>query len=54
MEDTTRLFSTLLACLRDEGYTLILTVGRAADPSVLGSEPADVQVEHYIPPTLVL
>jgi UDP:flavonoid glycosyltransferase YjiC (YdhE family) len=52
----THLFGTMLAGLRDEGYSLIVTVGRAVDPSSLGPhEPeANVHVEQYIPQTLLL
>jgi UDP:flavonoid glycosyltransferase YjiC (YdhE family) len=50
----TGLFSTMLAGLRDEDYSLILTVGRAVDLSSLGPQAANVHVEQYIPRTLVL
>lgn len=42
-------FAAILAALRDEPYTLILTVGRDIDPEDYGPQPDNVRIERYIP-----
>ncbi len=44
----------VIAGLRDLTLNLIVTVGRHGDPSVFGSQPASVQIERYIPQSLLL
>jgi MGT family glycosyltransferase len=46
-------FATILPGLRDERYSLIVTVGRDIDPTRFGPQPANVHVEQYIPQTLL-
>jgi UDP:flavonoid glycosyltransferase YjiC (YdhE family) len=45
------LFRTILEGLRDEQINLIVTVGKAGDPTALGPQPANVHVERYLPQT---
>jgi UDP:flavonoid glycosyltransferase YjiC (YdhE family) len=45
------LFRTILEGLRDEPINIIITVGKAGDPSALGPQPANVHVERYLPQT---
>lgn len=44
--------AAILAGLRDEPVTLILTVGRDQDPAEVGPQPPHVHVERYIPQSL--
>lgn len=48
------LFGAIIAGLRDEVGTLILTVGRNIDPADFGPQPAHVRIERYIPQSLLL
>lgn len=48
------IFEALLAGLRDEAITLVLTIGREQDPARFGPQPANVHIERYIPQTLLL
>jgi len=48
------LFAAILAGLRDEPLTLILTVGRNQDPAAFGPQPGNVRIERYVPQTLLL
>lgn len=45
--------NSIIAGLGDEAITLVLTTGRDLDPASLGSPPANVHVERYIPQTLL-
>ncbi len=47
-------FEAILAALRDEPITLILTVGRTVDPAEFGPQAGNVHIERYIPQTLIL
>lgn len=47
-------FAAILAALRDEPITLILTVGRTVDPAEFGPQPANVHIERYVPLSLIL
>ncbi len=47
-------FRMILAGLRDEAVTLIVTVGRNQDPADYGPQPRNVRIERYIPLSLVL
>ena len=42
-------FRALLDGLRDEALNLVVTVGRQTDPAMLGEQPSNVHVRHYIP-----
>ncbi len=42
-------FRALLDGLRDEALNLVVTVGRETDPAMLGKQPSNVHVRHYIP-----
>jgi MGT family glycosyltransferase len=48
------LFAAVIAALRDEPLTLIVTVGRDQDPDQFGPQPENVHVERYIPQSLLL
>lgn len=45
--------NSIIAGLRDEAITLVVTTGRDLDPARLGSPPANVHIERYIPQTLL-
>jgi MGT family glycosyltransferase len=45
--------AAILAALRDEPVSLILTVGRDRDPAEFGPQPPHVHVERYIPQSLL-
>jgi UDP:flavonoid glycosyltransferase YjiC (YdhE family) len=47
-------FAAILAGLRDEPLTLVLTIGRDRDPDDLGPQPANVHIARYIPQSLLL
>ena len=47
-------FRAVIAGLRDEALTLIVTVGRDQDPADYGPQPANVHIERYIPLSLLL
>lgn len=49
----TDLFAAILAGLRDEPLTLIVTVGRDQDPAQFGPQPPNVHIERYIPQSLL-
>jgi UDP:flavonoid glycosyltransferase YjiC (YdhE family) len=46
-------FATILEGLRDEPYSLIVTVGRDIDPTMFLPQPANIHLEQYIPQTLL-
>lgn len=48
------IFATILEGLRDEPVRILVTVGETGDPAALGSRPANVQVERYVPQSRVL
>ena len=48
------IFRTVIEAVRDEGITLIVTVGRSNDPASLGPQPDDVHVHQYIPQGVLL
>jgi len=48
------IFRTVIAGLRDEALTLIVTVGRNQDPADYGPQPDNVHIERYIPLSLLL
>ena len=43
----------ILAGLRDEPISLIMTTGRDRDPAAFGSQPPNVQIEQYVPQSLL-
>jgi MGT family glycosyltransferase len=45
---------TMIAGLRDAPVNLIVTLGRENDPADFGPQPTNVQVERYIPQSLLL
>ncbi len=47
-------FPAILAALRDEPITLILTVGRGNDPAQFGPQPPNVHIERFIPQSALL
>ena len=47
-------YSAILAALRDEPVSLIVTVGRGTDPAQFGTPPSNAHVERYIPQSLLL
>jgi UDP:flavonoid glycosyltransferase YjiC (YdhE family) len=47
------LFATILAALRDEPVTLIVTTGRDQDPAQFGVQPPNVHIARYIPQSLL-
>jgi UDP:flavonoid glycosyltransferase YjiC (YdhE family) len=48
------IFRAVIAGLRDEALTLIVTVGRDLDPDDYGPQPENVHIERYIPLSLLL
>ena len=48
------LFQAVIAGLRDEAGTLVVTVSRGKDPAALGPQPPHVRVERYVPQSLLL
>ncbi|HXA27759.1 MAG TPA: glycosyltransferase [Candidatus Angelobacter sp.] len=44
----------VLAALNDMDVRVLVTVGPGGDPATLGTQPAHVRVERYVPQTLVL
>jgi UDP:flavonoid glycosyltransferase YjiC (YdhE family) len=48
------IFRAVIAGLRDEALTLIVTVGRDQDPADYGPQPDNVHIERYIPLSLLL
>jgi UDP:flavonoid glycosyltransferase YjiC (YdhE family) len=48
------LFARVLAGLRELPINLIVTVGQHVDPAELGPQPANVQIERYIPQAAIL
>ena len=48
------IFRAIIAGLRDEALTLIVTVGRDQDPADYGPQPDNVHIERYIPLSLLL
>lgn len=50
----TDILAAILTGLRDEPVNLILTVGRDQDPAQFGPQPDNVQIERYIPQSLIL
>jgi UDP:flavonoid glycosyltransferase YjiC (YdhE family) len=48
------LFTTLIDAFADLDARVLVTVGPAADPTVLGPRHANIHVERYVPQTLVL
>jgi len=50
---TSDLFAAILAGLRDEPGTLIVTTGRDQDPAQFGPQPPHVHIERYIPQSLL-
>jgi UDP:flavonoid glycosyltransferase YjiC (YdhE family) len=49
----TAIFAAIIAGLRDEPVELIVTVGRDQDPGQFGPQPANVNIERYIPQSLL-
>jgi hypothetical protein len=47
-------FATVLEGLRTENVTVIVTVGGAGDPALLGSQPDNVHIERFISQSLLL
>jgi MGT family glycosyltransferase len=45
---TQELYATILAGLRDEPYSLIVTVGNSIDPAAFGVQPENVYIERFI------
>jgi UDP:flavonoid glycosyltransferase YjiC (YdhE family) len=48
------LFERVLEGLRTLPLEVVVTVGRELDPAVLGSQPANVRVERFVPQSLLL
>jgi UDP:flavonoid glycosyltransferase YjiC (YdhE family) len=48
------LFSRVVAGLRQLPVNVVVTVGRGIDPAELGSQPANIHVEQYIPQSVLL
>lgn len=48
------LFARVITGLRDLPITLVVTVGPHIDPAELGSQPANVHIEQFIPHALIL
>jgi UDP:flavonoid glycosyltransferase YjiC (YdhE family) len=48
------LFERVLAGLRDLPLNVIATVGRELDPAEFGPQPGNIQIERYIPQSLLL
>src|SRR5262245_54155352 len=51
---TPGLLEAILAGVRAEAGTLILTVGQTVDPATFGPQPAGVHIERYVPQSLLL
>jgi UDP:flavonoid glycosyltransferase YjiC (YdhE family) len=49
----TALLRTFVEALREEHVNLVVTVGRNGDPGQFGPQPPNVQIEQYIPQTLL-
>ena len=47
------LLEAILAGLRDEPITLIVTTGRDQDPASFGPQPSNVHIERYVPQSLL-
>jgi UDP:flavonoid glycosyltransferase YjiC (YdhE family) len=47
-------FRVVVDGLRDEAFTVIVTVGASGDPAALGPQPDNVHVERYIPQSQLL
>jgi MGT family glycosyltransferase len=47
------ILETIVAGLRDEPITLIVTTGRDQDPAAFGPQPAHVHLERYVPQSLL-
>jgi UDP:flavonoid glycosyltransferase YjiC (YdhE family) len=47
-------FAAIVAGLRDEPWEVLVTVGEEVDPAALGSQPANVHVERFVPQSRVL
>lgn len=47
------ILEAILAGLREEPITLILTTGRDRDPAAFGPQPAHVHIERYVPQSLL-
>ena len=47
-------FRAVIAGVRDEALTLVVTVGRDQDPADYGPQPGNVHIERYIPLSLLL
>lgn len=54
VHNRSEVFRAVIAGLRDEALTLIVTVGRNQDPADYGLQPANVHIERYIPLSLLL
>ena len=54
MNRSADVFRAILDGLRDEELNLVVTVGRDQDPAQFGPQPAHVQIERYIPLSLLL
>ena len=48
INDRPGFYRTLIEALRDEDVDLLISCGKAFDPTVLGELPANVRVEHYV------
>jgi MGT family glycosyltransferase len=48
INDRPDFYRTLVEALRDEDVDLLISCGKAFDPTCLGSLPANVRVEHYV------
>jgi MGT family glycosyltransferase len=49
-----RPFKTVIEALASEPIDVIATIGRALDPTRLGTQPDNVRIERYIPQSLLL
>lgn len=47
------ILEAILAGLREESITLIVTTGRNQDPATFGSQPPHVHIERYVPQSLL-
>ena len=48
INDRPGFYRTLIEALRDEDVDLLISCGKAFDPTCLGDLPANVRVEHYV------
>ena len=48
INDRPGFYRTLIEALHDEDVDLLISCGKAFDPTVLGELPANVRVEHYV------